>query len=89
MSIEIRLKPHWFYILLALSQSDLAGLVGASRVRVNQILVAYRPQGLIDIDRERRIIMYPDKDMRLSASKSLSPFRQRSRRSRLDHPVSA
>ncbi len=32
MSIEIRLKPHWFYILLALSQSDRHGLAIAREV---------------------------------------------------------
>jgi CRP/FNR family cyclic AMP-dependent transcriptional regulator len=40
-----------------LSQSDLAGLVGASRVRVNQVLMDYRREGLLRIDRDRRVVL--------------------------------
>ena len=40
-----------------LSQSDLAGLVGASRVRVNQVLVGYRREGLLRFDRDHRVVI--------------------------------
>lgn len=38
-----------------LTQSDLAALVGASRVRVNQVLMGLRRRGLISIGDDRRI----------------------------------
>ena len=37
---------------MRLTQSDLAGLAGASRVRVNQALGYFRERGLISMDRE-------------------------------------
>jgi CRP/FNR family cyclic AMP-dependent transcriptional regulator len=40
------------FIPLKLSQSDLADLVGASRKRVNQVIVAFKSQGLIAVDEE-------------------------------------
>jgi len=40
-----------------LSQSDLAALVGASRVRVNQVLGSYRQEGLVSVDRTRRLVV--------------------------------
>lgn len=43
------------FIPLLLTQSDLAGLVGASRVRVNQVLMFFRQQGSITIDQDHRI----------------------------------
>jgi CRP/FNR family cyclic AMP-dependent transcriptional regulator len=42
-------------IPLRLTQSDLAGLVGASRVRVNQVLVFYRQSNYISINQDNRI----------------------------------
>lgn len=42
-------------IPLHLTQSDLASLVGASRVRVNQVLGFYRQQSYIAIDQNARI----------------------------------
>lgn len=42
-------------IPLRLTQSDLAGMVGASRVRVNQVLVFYKQQGYITVDQDARI----------------------------------
>ena len=42
-------------IPLRLTQTDLAGLVGASRVRVNQVLGYYRKRGNITIDKDHRI----------------------------------
>jgi CRP/FNR family cyclic AMP-dependent transcriptional regulator len=38
------------FIRLKLSQGDLADLVGASRKRVNQVIVAFKSQGLIAVD---------------------------------------
>lgn len=42
-------------IPLRLTQSDLAGLVGASRVRVNQVLVFYKQRGHIAVDQDAHI----------------------------------
>ncbi len=42
-------------IPLHLTQTDLAALVGASRVRVNQVLVFYRQQNYISMDQNARI----------------------------------
>jgi CRP/FNR family cyclic AMP-dependent transcriptional regulator len=42
-------------IPLRLTQSDLAGFVGASRVRVNRVIVQYRKRGWIAVDRQHRI----------------------------------
>ena len=44
-------------IPLRLTQTDLGGLVGASRVRVNQVLGYYRKRGDISMDKEGRIIV--------------------------------
>src|SRR5262249_41676790 len=38
-----------------LIQSDLAGLIGASRVRVNQVIAAYKQRNYIAIDQSYRI----------------------------------
>jgi CRP/FNR family cyclic AMP-dependent transcriptional regulator len=43
-------------IRLHLTQNDLADLVGASRVRVNQVLASYRQSGYISIENHRIII---------------------------------
>ncbi len=45
-------------IPLRLTQNDLAGLAGASRARVNQVLVYYREQGSISIDAQYRITLH-------------------------------
>lgn len=42
-------------IRIALTQSDIADLVGASRKRVNQAMVLFKEQGLIDTDADGRI----------------------------------
>ncbi len=44
-------------IPLRLTQTDLAALVGASRVRVNQALGYYRKQGSISLNKDHRIIV--------------------------------
>lgn len=48
-------QPRGMLIPLRLTQSDLAGMVGASRVRVNQVLVFYKQQGYIAVDQDARI----------------------------------
>jgi CRP/FNR family cyclic AMP-dependent transcriptional regulator len=47
-------------IPLRLTQTDLAGLVGASRVRVNQALGYYRKRGSISLNKNHRIIVRDD-----------------------------
>lgn len=42
-------------IPLRITQSDLAALVGATRVRVNEVLVGFTRRRLIDVDRQHRI----------------------------------
>jgi CRP/FNR family cyclic AMP-dependent transcriptional regulator len=45
-------------IPIRLTQSDLAGLVGASRVRVNQVLSMYRQAGLISVECGYRFVLH-------------------------------
>jgi CRP/FNR family cyclic AMP-dependent transcriptional regulator len=45
-------------IPLRLTQSDLADLTGATRVRVNQVLVDYRERGYISTRSDHRIIVH-------------------------------
>lgn len=45
-------------IPLRLTQTDLADLVGASRVRVNQVLVAFRESRHIAVDQQSRITIH-------------------------------
>lgn len=44
-------------IPIALTQGDIADLVGASRKRVNQVMVAFKSQGLIGADPEGHILL--------------------------------
>ena len=48
-------KDRATQIRIVLTQSDIADLVGASRKRVNQAMVLFKEQGLIDTDTEGRI----------------------------------
>jgi CRP/FNR family transcriptional regulator, cyclic AMP receptor protein len=48
-------KDNAIQIRIVLTQSDIADLVGASRKRVNQAMVAFKEQGLIDTNAEGRI----------------------------------
>lgn len=50
-----REKNGTIQIRIALTQGDIADLVGASRKRVNQTMVLFKEQGLIDTDAEGRI----------------------------------
>jgi len=45
-------------IPIALTQGDIADLVGASRKRVNQVMVAFKNQNLVGTDAEGHIILY-------------------------------
>jgi CRP/FNR family cyclic AMP-dependent transcriptional regulator len=45
-------------IPLRLTQSDLAGMVGASRVRVNQALSFYKRRNYLSVNRDRHIIIH-------------------------------
>ncbi|HCK64739.1 MAG TPA: hypothetical protein DHW49_00605 [Anaerolineae bacterium] len=45
-------------IRIALTQSDIADLVGASRKRVNQTMVFFKEQNLIDTDSDNRIVIH-------------------------------
>src|SRR5512146_1525432 len=50
-----REKDGAIQIRIVLTQSDIADLVGASRKRVNQTMVLFKEQGLIDTDADGRI----------------------------------
>lgn len=50
-----RTTPEGTEIPLRLSQGDLAGLVGASRERVNRAVVGLKRSGLIRVDRRYRV----------------------------------
>lgn len=45
-------------IPLRLTQGDLASLVGASRVRVNQALMGFRESGYISVDQTNRVVIH-------------------------------
>lgn len=45
-------------IPIALTQGDIADLVGASRKRVNQVMVAFKSQELLNTDEEGHIVLY-------------------------------
>lgn len=49
------IRDKGILIPLRLTQSDLADLVGASRVRVNQVLVFFKQQQYISVDSNNRI----------------------------------
>ena len=45
-------------IPLRLTQSDLASIIGASRVRVNQALNFYKRRNYLSVDRDNRIVIH-------------------------------
>jgi CRP-like cAMP-binding protein len=49
--------------LLQLTQSDLAELVGASRERVNQVMVDFRSKGYVTVDSSHRVIVHQPSDL--------------------------
>ena len=48
---------------LRLTQSDLAELVGASRERVNQVMVDFRSKGYVTVDSSHRVIVHSPSDL--------------------------
>lgn len=57
-------SPDGMRIPIRLTQSDIAGLVGASRERVNQVFVALRDSKLIVVDATYRITILDDSRLR-------------------------
>lgn len=45
-------------IPIRLTQSDIAGLIGATRERVNQVMVTYKRENIISVDRKYRVIIH-------------------------------
>jgi len=54
-------------IPLRLTQTELAGLVGASRVRVNQALGYYRKRGSISLDKGNRLVVHDEEALKRRA----------------------
>jgi CRP/FNR family cyclic AMP-dependent transcriptional regulator len=48
-------RPDGVVIPLRLTQGDLAGLVGATRVRVNEVLVGFKRRGYLEVDARHRV----------------------------------
>jgi CRP/FNR family transcriptional regulator, cyclic AMP receptor protein len=59
--------PEGKRIPIRLTQSDLAGLVGASRVRVNQALGYFRKHSLVSIDKEGNVTLHDEAALALRA----------------------
>ncbi len=53
---------------LRLKQSDLASIVGASRVRVNQALTFYKRRNYLSVDRQQRIVIHDSEALRRRCS---------------------
>jgi CRP/FNR family cyclic AMP-dependent transcriptional regulator len=51
------------HIPIRLTQGDIADLVGASRKRVNQVMVTFKAQGLISVDGEGQITVHQKDDL--------------------------
>jgi len=56
-------EPEGTRIPLRLTQSDLAELVGASRERVNQVMVEFRQKGYLSVDSTHRILVHQPHDL--------------------------
>ncbi len=52
-----RVTADGIQIRITFTQGDVADLVGASRKRVNQVMVSFKEQGLIGTDAEGRILL--------------------------------
>lgn len=50
-------------IPIKLTQKDIADLVGASRKRVNQVMVSFKNQGLISVDADGRVTIHRREDL--------------------------
>jgi CRP/FNR family cyclic AMP-dependent transcriptional regulator len=55
-------------IPLRLTQADFAGLIGATRVRVNQVLVFFKEHNYISVDHDYRITVHDQKALALECS---------------------
>lgn len=58
-----REKNGALQIRIALTQGNIADLVGASRKRVNQVMVSFKEQGLIYVDGDGRIAILDSKGL--------------------------
>jgi CRP-like cAMP-binding protein len=56
-----QLTPEGILIPLSLTQQELAHMIGATRVAVNQALSGFRQQGLLTTDRGSITLHHPDK----------------------------
>ncbi len=57
-------------IPIRLTQQDIADLVGASRERVNQVMVAYRTKGYISVDSRYRLTVHKKKELEVRVQQS-------------------
>lgn len=55
--------PEGTRIPLRLTQTDLAELVGASRERVNQVMVDFRQRGFLSVDSSHRILVHQPEEL--------------------------
>jgi CRP/FNR family cyclic AMP-dependent transcriptional regulator len=53
-----QIQPDGIYIPLRLTQNDIAELVGASRKRVNQVIVALKKDGVLSVDASWHITIH-------------------------------
>jgi CRP/FNR family transcriptional regulator, cyclic AMP receptor protein len=53
-----RVRPQGIFIPIRLTQGEIAELVGASRKRVNQVMVALKRDGLVSSDAESHITLH-------------------------------
>ncbi len=53
-----RVRPEGIYIPIRLTQGEIAELVGASRKRVNQVMVSLKRSGLISSDAQAHITLH-------------------------------
>lgn len=61
------------HIPLRLTQHDLASMVGASRVRVNQILADYRQRGYLTITPQNRMVLRDPQNLARCAHMDIPP----------------
>jgi CRP/FNR family cyclic AMP-dependent transcriptional regulator len=49
------------FISIRLTQSDIAGLVGASRERINKIIVSYKERNYVSVDQDHHLTIHNQK----------------------------
>jgi CRP/FNR family cyclic AMP-dependent transcriptional regulator len=57
-----------------LTQSDLASLIGATRVRVNQVIAAYKQRGYLSVDPRYRITIHNQAALARRARRPIQPL---------------